>query len=275
MSRFILFLLLPISLILAQTSEVPTKTQESSVDKPAQHNVEENIKKTEESLNGIMAESNKAMQDHARLLVLKLITLPKNSVAFKGKAKGDDCEKSVNQEDPANDCFSLEQFDFVDGEGPANKGPKSKFVILFFDAGTGVKDPKAKDAARKVTKIRSRFYVHNFKTKEKRVLETIDTDPLGDPAHDDKIFTTVQIDDKPLDMNAEENPGEVGVGKYKLSSVTNQGEEPIRNHFKQEGYIKHLIAFERMFKKIYTSNELKSNKDIKNNNLNLKGSLNY
>jgi hypothetical protein len=97
---------------------------------------------------------------------------------------------------------------------------------------------------------------------------------LSNPDHDDKIFITNQIDNYPPNPDTEVQ-GDKGIGKYRLNSVENTKSNPLRNHFKREAYIKHLLSFEKLLSKIYHYNESVGNKKVKDNAEFLKDSMKY
>ena len=73
----------------------------------------QNILNEEKRLDETIRNIYDSMQLHARIIPMKIKDLPKNTLIFKGKIKGNDCIEDKNQEDIANNCLKLEIFDFV------------------------------------------------------------------------------------------------------------------------------------------------------------------
>lgn len=238
-----------------------------------------NINKAEELLDNTIFKLNEAMNAHSKLLLMKLEVLPHRVLVTKGKSNGgNDClfadkdGKAYSQEDPANDCLKIEEFDFIDAEAGKPKGPKSKSMILFFDAAASAEVDPAKAPERKIRRLKSRVYAKNFYTDDMKLVEVIDEDPLTTPKHDDKIYFITQKDYHPFDPNME-NPAAKGVGKYRLNTVENTRSFPLRNHFKREAYVKHMHYFERLLSKVVGFNEANGNNKVKENTNFLKDSL--
>lgn len=233
-----------------------------------------NLEEAEKQLNANIQQLNEKMKEHAKILVLKIKLLPRNTVLYKGKLNGDDCiEETGNQEDPENNCVKLEVFDFVEGtpKKPAF-GPKSKFMILGFESDPSKeKNPKLA-APRKVTLIRSRVLVDNLYAHDRKLVEVIDENPIGGDVND--IYILSQYDYVPENMKVE-NPSDLAFGKYKLSQMENSKISPLRNTFKREAYIKHLQAFHELFKKIIEFNMKNNTKRMEQNTNQIKESFSY
>lgn len=272
MKTLILLLIFALSSIVAQGNpEGPGKVQSnesSSQDKP------KNVSDTEKILDERIQSINKSFENHAKILVMRLRILPERTVAFKGKRKGDDCEYSPKQEDPGNDCLRVDYYDFIGPEeGRKVEGGKYKSIILFFDGSNAETDPY-KAPPRKMAGIKSKMQTHNILRLDKKTMEIFDNDPVSQPSHDDKITVVYQIDGYPL-ANVEEIGGEKGIGRYKISNMENTQANPIRNEFKQQAYIKHLLNFERLLSKIFNFNDVRNNKNYKDQKDFLNSTLNY
>ncbi len=235
------------------------------------------VQETEKILDAKIFSLNEQMTRHTVLMKMKTSVLPFRTVLYKGKANGDDCVLTPNQEDPANNCIKIEVFDFVnseDGKTEYNLGAKNKFLVLFYEGtSSNVEDPR-REPPRKLTKIRSRIYLHNFVEADVNISEVVDNAPNSTPAHDDKVTVFYQHDGYP-EYNAPEKPAEKGMGKYSMSGVENTKTNPIRNFFKQTYYIKHLDYFDRLLTKIFDYNDRDSNAKYRESNRVLKDSLKY
>lgn len=219
-----------------------------------------NIRKAELLLNQNITKANLSLSEYASLLSMKTSSLPHKTIFSRGIAKGEDCILNKNQQETA-DCIKVEQFDFVEGD-TVNKGvavgSKVKSMILFFSSRIGEKADTLDLANVRLVRVKSRIFVHNLSTLDKKLIEVIDTDPLGNPDHDDKIFITSHTDAyfASSKKDAEENGTPY---KYTLSSLENTKANPIRNQFKREAYIKHLMAFEKILSKVHGYNEVEAN----------------
>lgn len=233
-----------------------------------------NLEEAEKLLNANIQRLNEGMKEHAKILVLKIKSLPRNTVLTKGKLNGDDCiENTNNPEDPENNCVKLEVFDFIEGTSkkPAF-GPKSKFMILGFESDpTKEKNPKLAPP-RKVTLIRSRVLVDNLYGHDRKLVEVVDENPIGGDVND--IYILSQDDYLPENIKAE-NPSNLAYGKYKLSQMENSKISPIRNAFKREAYIKHLFWFHELFSKIIEFNLKNNTKKMEQNTQQIKESFSY
>ena len=268
MRYIFIFIMMSVSL-LAQEQVDPLYVQQTKND--PQYGA--NIRKAEQVLNQNILKVNESLVDYSNILFLKMSSLPHRTLVTKGTAKGDDCISNANQ-DESGDCLKVEQFDFVEGEKGEAKGPKSKSMTLFFDFIYKTEGDKKILSEIKLLKVKSRIFSHNLFTTDKKVVEVLDTDPLGNPDHDNKIFITNQIDNYPANANTEIQ-GDRGIGKYRLNSIENTKSNPLRNHFKREAYIKHLLSFEKTLSKILNYNESAGNKKVKDNAEFLKNSMKY
>lgn len=217
-----------------------------------------NIRKAEEVLNKNIAKANEALAEYSNILTMKLGSLPHKTIATKGTTKGDDCIPNPNQNESA-DCLKVEQFDFVEGEKGQSQGPKTKSITLFFAIASKTEGENKTGSQGKLLKIKSRVFSHNLYTTDKKMIEVLDTSPLGNPDHDDKIYITNQIDNSFSSSNSDLS-GDSNIGKYQLNSIENTKSNPLRNHFKREAYIKHLLSFEKVLSKIFYYNDSNGNK---------------
>jgi hypothetical protein len=232
----------------------------------------QNIVSEEKKLDAIIKEEYDLMRAHSRLLVMKIHILPKNTVLYKGKMKGDDCIEESNQEDPTNNCVKLEIFDFVNKTVPV--GPKNKFMVVSYDAAEGNESNPRTAPPRKLNKVKSKILVDNLLDMDRVLVEVVDEDPLAAGDHNDKITFATQKDFLPENYNAE-RPADYAFGKYKLSDVENIKSNPIRNTFKRESYIKHLKYFNEIYTKIFEFNDGYNRKKVKENNQMIKDALQY
>lgn len=213
-----------------------------------------NIRKAEISLNQNITKANLSLSEYASLLTRKIGSLPHKTILSKGFTKGDDCILNKNPGD-TGDCLKLEQFDFIEGERGEARGSRSKSMVLFFSK-TIDKEENNSDFPVKLLKIKSRIFTHNLSTLDKKLVEVIDTDPLGNPDHDDKIFITSQTD--PAFASSHRDAlDNLTPRTYLLSALENSKSNPLRNQFKREAYFKHLMAFEKIFSKANDYNDSK------------------
>jgi hypothetical protein len=262
MKKLLLFFLISVSTyVWAEAEGIPPVQADTSQTDGDTNNIDDaaNVLETEKTLNDILLQVNKTFESHAKIMKLKLRSLPKNVMAYKGVADGDNCKKAENQEDSANNCLMVEYYDFVGSEEGFNQGSKSKSVTIFFEGSASGDNPKT-EKDRKVSKIKSKVVVDNFEKLDKKSLEIIDSDPTSDPSHDDKISVFVRIDDNPP-RSATQTLSNKGVGKYSVATIDNSKLYPVRNSFKRDAYIKHLFFFERLFSKIYFYNDKKGNQE--------------
>ena len=262
------FLFISLS-ILAQEKVEPLKVQKSENDGSSI----ENILKSEDLLDQKISEVNTALKGYYKILFLRLDTIPGRTIVSRGITKGDECIENPNQAETGN-CLKVEQFDAIDIESKNSHGSKSKQIILFFDIPSNTLANSDKPAEAKLTKIKTKILMDNFALKEKTNLEIIDTDPLGKPSHDDKIFVIRQIQDFPANKNIPLE-GKIGIGKFGLDTFDNTDPEPIRFTFKQKSYLKSLVVFDRLLGKIYDLNDLSTNNRTKTNVQFQKKSLEY
>jgi hypothetical protein len=155
--------------------------------------------------------------------------------------------------------MKIEQFDFIEGERGEAVGSRSKSMTLFFSAFPRKEEDNRDLSEIKLIKIKSRIFTHNLSTLDKKIIEVIDTDPLGNPDHDDKIFITSQTDPAFATSQKEANDN-LNPRTYLLSALENTKSNPLRNQFKREAYLKHLMAFEKILSKVGFYNELEYNK---------------
>ncbi len=213
-----------------------------------------NIRKAEISLNKNITKANLSLSEYASLLTKKIGSLPHRTILSKGITKGDDCVLHKIPKDDG-DCLKLEQFDFIEGEKGEASGSRSKSMILFFSGAIYKKEDNG-DFAIRLIKIKSRIFTHNLSTLDKKLIEVIDTDPLGNPDHDDKIFITSQTD--PAFASSHRDAlDNLTPRTYLLSTLENSRSNPLRNQFKREAYLKHLMAFEKIFSKANDYNDSK------------------
>jgi hypothetical protein len=234
-----------------------------------------NLEEAEKLLNGNIQRLNEGMQEHAKILVMKIKLVPQNTVIVKGKLSGEDCiENKESQESPENNCLKIEVFDFVKGgyRKPAF-GPKSKFMVIGFESDpSNEKNPK-NAMPRKVTLIRSSVLVDNLYGIDRNLVEVVDENPMGgDP--NESIYIASQDDYLPKDFK-QENPSSIAYGKYRVSQIENTKTNPLRNEFKREAYIKHLQSFHELFSKIKEFNEKNNTKKMQQNTNLIKGSFQY
>ncbi|HMV42718.1 MAG TPA: hypothetical protein PK079_20525 [Leptospiraceae bacterium] len=247
------------------------------------------VNATEEDLDKQITALNERLMKHTKLFGLRVESLPSKTVLFKGVEKGDDCEPAADnkQTDSANTCIKIEVFDFIqseEGKTDLNIGPRSKYIILFYEGGGWGQDP-AKEAPKKIKRIKSKILVNNFKETDLKISEVVDGDPhtpngkSGENKHDEKITVFYQHDGLPVRGPKGEPPVEQkdrkGYGLYKLADVENTRTNPTKNIFKQTYYIKHLIQFDKLFTKVYDMNDSRANKRYKESNQVLKSSLVY
>lgn len=232
------------------------------------------VEETEKGLDKTIAELNEKLKNHTKLFRMKVSNQPHRTFLYKGKAKGDECEKAENQEAADNDCMKLEVFSFVgaeNGYSELNLGSKYKYVTLFFEGGVSEEDPRLAQPGN-VKKIISKVYVNKFKEFDLKVSEVVDNAPT-DKEHKD-VTILFQHDGDPA-KGANENKSVRGRGLYKLAEVENTKTNPTRNQFKKTYYIKHLDYFDKLFTYLFDSNDQNGNKRYKMNNETLKNSLKY
>ncbi len=232
----------------------------------------QNILNEEKRLDETIRNIYDSMQLHARIIPMKIKDLPKNTLIYKGKIKGNDCIEDKNQEDISNNCLKVEIFDFV-GTSSTPRGAKSKSMTLFFDSEGGDANPRTAPP-RKLTKVKLRTISNDLLYLDKQMVEIIDEDPLAVGDHNDKITIVAQYDDLPENFDQEKS-SEFSYGRYKLSQVDNTKSNPIRNEFKRENFFKHVRYFHDMYTKIYDFNDIRLVKRVKENNSNVAKSLKY
>jgi hypothetical protein len=232
-----------------------------------------NVQKTEEEINQNLSKANFAFKGYYNILFMRMNSLPINTTVTRGIANGDECNANPNPDETGN-CLKVELYDFIDVETKDSKGAVSKQIILFFDLPPNTKANSSLPTNVNLLKIKSKLLSDNFATLHRANLELIDTDPLGKPAHDEKIFIVNQVDNFPLDKNTVME-GRATMGKYRLNSVENTKSYPTMNKFKQESYVKSLLLFEKLLAKVYYFNEFSGNNKIKADVEFLKKSLQY
>lgn len=252
----ILILITSLSLF-SQEKIDPLKVQKSE---SAESSIE-NIRKSEDILDEKISGVNTAFKGYYSLLFMRLDTLPSRTILARGITKGDECIENLNKAETGN-CLKVEQFDSIEVGIKNSQGSKSKQIILFFDIPTNTLANSGKPADAKLIKIKTKILVDNFVLHQRINLEVIDTDPLGKPNHDEKIFVIRQIDDYPMNKNIPLE-GKIGIGKFRLDTFDNTDPEPIRFTFKQQSYVKSLVLFEKLLAKIYDSNDLSGNNRAK------------
>ncbi|MBP7282272.1 MAG: hypothetical protein KBA66_11895 [Leptospiraceae bacterium] len=253
----LIFILLAFSL-LSQEKETPIYIHQSKND--PQYGA--NIRKSEEMLNKNISKANEALGEYSTILSMKIGTLPHKTILTKGITQGNDCLPLKKRYEPAN-CIKIEQFDFIEGERGEAQGQKNKSITLFFDNNVKPEGDRDVPSTGKLLKIKSRFFSHNIYTTDKKMVEVLDADPLGNPDHDDRIFITSQVDGESYNSSSEILEDGSQAGKYSLKSLENTKSNPLRNHFKREAYIKHLLSFEKILSKIFHSNETMGGKKEK------------
>ncbi len=256
--KIIINLILITSLNLFSQEKIdPLKVQKSE---SAESSIE-NIRKSEDKLDEKISGVNASFKGYYSLLFMRLDTLPIRTILSRGITKGDECIENLNKAETGN-CLKVEQFDSIEVDIKNSQGAKSKQIILFFDIPANTLANSGKPADAKLIKIKTKILIDNFALKQKTNLEIIDTDPLGKPNHDDKIFVIRQIQDFPANKNIPLE-GKTGIGKFGLDTFDNTDPEPIRFNFKQQSYLKSLVLFERLLAKIYDSNDLSGNNRAK------------
>jgi hypothetical protein len=273
--KLIYILLCFVSLLPIYSNETEDSARTKLSDKFQDPLYGKNLEEAEKLLNGNIQKLNEGMQVHSKILVMKIKVLPKNALITKGKLNGEDCiANEESQEDPENNCIKLEVFDFVEGspKKPAF-GPKSKYMILGFEADpTKEKNPK-NAPPRKVNLIRSSVLVDNLYGIDRKLVEVVDENPMGgDP--NESIYIASQEDYAPIDFK-KENPSDISRGKYRVSQMENTKINPIRNAFKREAYIKHLQAFHELFSKIKEFNDKTNTTKMQQNTNLIKESFSY
>lgn len=248
------------------------------------------VDETEVGLDKQITALNERLMKHSKLFRTRVEALPGKTVIYKGTEKDGDCIAAPNdkQTDPSNTCIKIEVFDFVkseDGLTDLNLGARSKYMILFYDNGGWGDDP-IKEPPKKLKMIKSKIILNNFKETDLKISEVMDNDPHtpNDKApnnrkHDEKIVVFYQHDGLPMRLEKGVPPQEIkdrkGYGLYKLADVENTKTHPTKNVFKQTYYIKHLIQFDKLFTKVFDSNDNRANNRYKESNQVLKGSLVY
>lgn len=232
---------------------------------------------TERQLDAEIVRLNTRLRSHAKLLLMKVKVLPAQTVLYKGKAKGDRCISSADQEASDNNCIHLEVYDFVGSElvgRDRSRGAKNKAMELFFAGESGIEKDPRKIPPRDITKIFSRVYVWDYKREDTVVSEITDEAPGNQPLRNNQFFLFYQKDGFPF-SGTPENPSQKGVGRYNLEVVENTISFDIRNNFKKEFYIKHLDSFDKLYTKIYSFNDRDGNQNYNNNVRILRDSLKY
>lgn len=248
--KYLFIFILVASNVFSQEKEVPVYIHQSKND--PQYGA--NIRKSEEVLNKNIAKANEALSEYSAILSMKIGTLPHKTILTKGITQGNDCLPLKKRYDSAN-CIKIEQFDFIEGERGEAQGQKNKSITLFFSNSVKVEGDKEVPVIGKLLKIKSRFFSHNIYTTDKKMVEVLDTEPLGNPDHDDRIFITSQVDGQSFNSSLEIPEDGWEAGRYSLKSLENTKSNPLRNHFKREAYIKHLLSFEKILSKIFHYNE--------------------
>ena len=253
--RFIIFILWFFFSLKAQETTEPFMVHHPKDD----NQYGANIRKAELALNQNISKANASFIEYANLFNMKIGSLPHKTIITKGITKGDDCI-SKKEEQKTSDCIKVEQFDFVEGDRGVAQGPRSKSMILFFSDVNFKEADKKNLPQAKLVKIKSQIYSHNLLSLDKKFIEVIDTDPLGNPDHDDKIFITSQADQY-FSSSKRDSEDNITARKYNLQSLENSKSNPLRNQFKREAYLKHLQAFEKILSKVYHYNEVKHDKN--------------
>lgn len=237
----------------------------------------EAILATEKELDQKIIELNKRFTTHAKLMKVKVKILPAQTVLFKGKADGNKCVLSQDQESDTNDCMHLELYDFVGSElGLSGKGlgAKSKFITIIYSGAASQESNYRKIPPRDVGKIFSRIAMNDFVNGESVTSEIDDSSPLTSPLQNGNFFLFYQVDGFPI-RGTEESPAAKGVGRYSLEKMENTTSHDIRNTFKKKFYVKHLDNFDKLFQKIYNFNDRDGNQNYRNNIRVLQDSLKY
>lgn len=251
----------------------PLLAQEQKQDNQAS----EAILATEKKLDQDIVRINKRMMSHSKLLRMKVKILPAKTVFYKGRAEGNTCVLSADQESKENNCLHLEVYDFLESDrGLSEKGygSKNKTVELFFGGQASEESDPKSIPPRELNQIFSRVYMEDFRNGSKIISDITDNAPGTDPLQNNNYYLFYQVDGYPF-FGTEETPSEKGVGKYSLSSVENTKSHDIRNVFKKKFYIKHIDNFDKLYSKIYSFNDRGGNREYKRNVRILKESLNY
>lgn len=237
----------------------------------------EAILATEKKLDGEIVRFNSRLKSHSKLLVMRVKVLPAQTVFYKGKANGDKCEMSQDQEALDNNCLHLEVYDFIGSErGLSHKslGAKNKTMILFFGGDASQELDPRNVPPRAVSKILSQVYMRDFTNGDLVISEITDEAPGTEPLQNNNFYLFYQNDGYPF-RGVAETPSEKGVGRYNLEVVENTKSHDVRNGFKKLFYVKHLDYFDKLYTKIYSFNNRDGNKNYKRNLEVLKESLSY
>jgi hypothetical protein len=243
------------------------------------------IDETEAILDKRITALNERLMKHTKLFMTKLEFLPAKTLVYKGVAKDDECvpaEKGKEQ-DLANNCIKIEVFDFQkseEGKSELNLGSRSKYLVLFFEAGAKTDEPATEEPG-KLKMIKSKVISNLFVPTELKISEVTDASPheADGKKHDETITVFYQYDGLPMrDEKGKPYPEKKdrkGYGLYKLGYVENTKTNPIRNTFKQSYYIKHLDQFDKFLTSVFDTNDRNAGKRYKESNKILKDSLVY
>lgn len=193
---------------------------------------ENRILHQEEKLDSEIQNLNQKLSTYKKLFQQKKIILPNNTFLKKGFTDSNGCiELKGNQK--AN-CIKLEQYQPELNSNLELIGDFRKIIILFFDDSGNLKQ------------IASRIYSDQFQTKEKRILELIQNDPLNSNINEN-LFIRFVSPTKTPSFSFEEIQDKKFIP---LKEIENSKSSPIRNSFKNEAYIKHLKQFLILFDRV-------------------------
>jgi len=263
--------------VLILTTGVFAQAKNNAAPVAAGQQVSQNILETEKELDQEIFRLNEQLTRHTPLLKMKLVVLPYRTLVFKGKDNGESCELNPDQTDPANNCLRVEVYDFILDEylyPTLNRGSKYKYIELFYSGQSTNNPDPSQEPPRKLTRLRGNVYSNDFFSQEKMITDVIDSNPNGQPSHDDQITLFSQRNGFP-EKGRQEDPKEKGVGVFKLSNVENTKTNQVRNKFKQSYYVKYLDYFNRLLSKIYDYNDRDVNTKYKETVKILKESLDY
>ncbi len=193
---------------------------------------ENRILKQEENLDIQILYLNQKLSTFKNLFHQKKIILPSGSFLKKGFTDSNDCVDL--KESQKSNCIKLEQHHAELNSKLELTLDFRKIIILFFNDSGELKQ------------IASRIYSDQFQTKEKKILELIQNDPLNSNINEN-LFIRFVSPTKTPSFQFEE----IQEKKFiPFKELENSKSSPIRNAFKNEAYIKHLKQFSFFFDRI-------------------------
>ena len=252
-----------------QDNTVVVGQNDGKLTQPDSDEGSETIKRMEDLADKVVFEISGNLKKYSTLLKTKIQIIPYRVIFYKGKAEGDKCVLSEDQDQEDMNCLRIETYDFTFNTSKASSFKAySKYMELYFNPAT-VQNNNGNPVA--LNKIITNAYIVDFSKNSTFLSEVVDNAPNSAPKHDDKIFLYSQKDGYPETKIQHRS----GLGLTSLASIGNRDINPIRLNIKWNFYRKNLSYFEQILSKIEAFNLDNINKKYIDNLQNLQESLDF